>query len=286
MMTPTRHGARFTLLAVAILAAALAGFATQARAQSRAPSGEIGLTPREGRLDADSATSAFREANTLYSEERYVEAAALYEEIVDGGFANADVLYNLGNAYYKSGDLGEAVLAYERALKLQSSHEDARQNLTFVGELLADRRQPVGGAVSDFFGKVFERLTVDRLAVLTSVLYFALFGLLTVAVLRLGLSGWTSGWLGRVVAALVVSVVVVGGTLAFRTAQVRGDVEAVVLAEEVGVRTGPGEDFVLEFRLHEGTKVRVDESRDDWVRVSVPGTDLNGWMPDGTMERI
>lgn len=286
MMTFTRHGARFTLLAVAILVAALAGFATQAGAQHRSPSGEIGLTPREWRLDADSATSAFREANTLYSEERYVEAAALYEEIVDGGFANADVLYNLGNAYYKSGDLGEAVLAYERALKLQPSHEDARANLTFVGELLADRRRPVGGAVSDFFGKVFGRLTVDRLAVLTSVLYFTLFGLLAVAVLRLGLSGWTSGWPGRVVAALVVSVVVVGGTLAFRTAQMRGDVEAVVLAEEVGVRTGPGEDFVLEFRLHEGTKVRVEEDRDDWVRVSVPGTDLNGWMPDGTMERI
>ncbi len=271
---------------VALVCAALV-LAEPASAQGETvPPQQMELNPREGRLDTESATQAFRDANALYSEDRYHEAAALYERIVDSGFANADVLYNLGNAYYKAGDLGHAVLSYERALKIQPSHEDARENLAFVGELLADRRAPVGGAVSDFLGRVFERLTVDRLAAAASTVYFVLFALLTLAVLRLGFSGWQSGWLGRVVIVLVVCVAVSGSTLAYRLAVVRGDVEAVVLVPEVGVRTGPGEDFVLEFRLHEGTKVKVEETRDDWVRVTVPGTDLNGWMPDGSMERI
>ncbi len=250
------------------------------------PAQQVNLTAHEGRMDAEAATRAFKEANTLYSQERYVEAAALYQKIVDSGFAGADVLYNLGNAHYKAGDLGQAVLSYERALRVRPSHEDARQNLQFVSELLADRRTPVGGAVSDLLGRVFERLTLDRLAGMTSILYFVLFALLTAAVLLFGFSGWQSGWLGRVAIVLVLCVGVVGGTLAFRLAVVRGDVQAIVMAKEVGVRTGPGEDFVLEFRLHEGTKVKVEESRDNWVRVSVPGTDLSGWMPDGSMERI
>ena len=62
--------------------------------------------------------------------------------------------------------------------------------------------------------------------------------------------------------------------------------EATMVAVDVPVRTGPGDDFVLEFRLHEGTKVRLREVRDDWARVSVEGTDLEGWLPERTVEEI
>lgn len=228
------------------------------------------------------ASRAFRQANALYSEERFDEAAATYEAILDAGFENADVEYNLGNAHYKSGRLGRAVLAYERALRLEPAHEDAIANLAFVSELLADRRVPVGGAVSEFLARGSTGFTVDRLALASSFFYFALFGVLVAGVLRGGLAGWP----GRLAAVLAVCLAVAGGALAYRVVQARENVEAVVLSQEVGVRTGPGEDFVLEFRLHEGTKVRLDESRGEWARVSVSGTDLEGWLPAGTIEEI
>ncbi|MFH1502626.1 MAG: tetratricopeptide repeat protein [Candidatus Eisenbacteria bacterium] len=248
---------------------------------------EDGTSLARGGLDAGDATRAFAQANALYSEERFDEAAAVYEAILDGGFRNADVEYNLGNAHYKSGRLGPAVLAYERALGLDPSHEDAAANLAFLGELLADRRTPVGGSVSESLAGLSARFTVGRLAFLASVFYFTLFFALIWGVLR----GPAAQWARRLALVMVVHLAVSGGILAFKVAQTRANVEAVILAAEVGVRTGPGDDFLLEFRLHEGTKVRLSESRadesgDEWARVAVAGTDLEGWLPANAIERI
>jgi hypothetical protein len=77
-----------------------------------------------------------------------------------------------------------------------------------------------------------------------------------------------------------------GAVLAFRIHRTNAVREAVIVAADVPVRTGPGDDFVLEFRLHEGTKVRLREARDEWARISVEGTDLEGWLPGRTLEEI
>lgn len=227
-------------------------------------------------------TETFREANRLYSEERYDEAATLYDAIAESGFESADVQYNLGNARFKAGRLGHAVLAYERALELEPSHEDAAANLAFVQELLADRRAPVGGPLSRFFADAGARLTSRRLALLGSALNFILFGILAIRVLR----GRLPTLLARTAVATAIILVFAGGVLTYREVHERGRVEAVVMLPEVGVRTGPGDDFVLEFRLHEGTKVRLDEERGEWSRVALEGTDLEGWMPSSAIERI
>jgi hypothetical protein len=114
------------------------------------------------------------------------------------------------------------------------------------------------------------------------VFYFALVGALILIVQR----RFRGAWLPRVAAvagtALLLSLLVVG----VRLAQARAHREAIIVETEVGVRTGPGEDFMLEFKLHEGTKVREREVRGDWARISVAGTDLEGWMPAAAAEEI
>jgi tetratricopeptide (TPR) repeat protein len=248
---------------------------------------QLGLSQGAPEIDPGSATQAFHEANALYADEQYDAAADLYEAILDGGFENADVYYNLGNAHYKSGRLGPAVLAYERALKIDPSHEDAAANLAFMGEILADRRAPVGGALSELLSRLSTWFSAGRLTALTSLFYFILFGALVLVVIF----GARLPWARSLAVAMAVVVVVSGGLLVFRAAQARSSVGAVVLAEEVGVRTGPGVDFILEFRLHEGTEVRLRESRAtdeglEWARISVSGTDLEGWLPAEAIERI
>lgn len=273
----SRSGGLAALRAAAILAVLLL-WAVPANCQTARETD----APVTVALDPGAATRAFWEANALYAGERYDEAAALYEEILMAGFANADVEYNLGGAHYKSGRLGHAVLAYERALRLDPSHEDAAANLEFVRELLADRQSPVGGVLSAFLARLSARFTLPRLAVLASTFYFILTGALMVGVLR----GGTVGWPARLAAVMAIHLAVAGGLLGYRLVQAGAEVDAVVLAPEVGVRTGPGDDFVLEFRLHEGTKVRLEEVRDDWGRVSVSGTELEGWLPAAAVERI
>lgn len=241
-----------------------------------------GLAREEAPLDAAQATELFREANALYAEGAYDGAVSRYERVVGGGIESPDVRYNLANAYFKAGMMGRAVLNYERALRLDPGHEDARANLEFVSEILADRQASVGGPMSVLFEDAYSRATAGRLAVLASLSYFILVGAVTLGILR----GAVTGWVARLAVVMGILLVVVCGLLAVRLYQERSLREAVVLAPEVAVRTGPGEDFVLEFRLHEGTKVRAREDRGDWIRISVGGSDLEGWLPAGSIEEI
>ena len=100
------------------------------------------------------------------------------------------------------------------------------------------------------------------------------------------LRGGFRPWLLRATVVIVIHLVVSGSILGYRIHREGAVREAIVVVTDVPVRTGPGDDFVLEFRLHEGTKIRLRERRDDWARVSVEGTDLEGWLPERTFEEI
>jgi hypothetical protein len=282
------RGGLSVVLVVALAAACPAGAWTQEPVggldvEGRTPEAADGGLDREtAPLDAEGATQVFREGNALYADARYEEAAARYERVLAGGLESAEVRYNLANAYYKAGATGRAVLNYERALRLDPGHDDARANLEFVRETLADRQAKVGGPFSESVEHLYVRLTPPRLAAWASVFYFLFIGALIVGIVRSGLVGWVA----RLAVVTGLLLLLTGGLLVIRSERIRSVRDAVVLASEVAVRTGPGEDFMLEFRLHEGTKVRVREGRGQWARVSVSGTDLEGWLPAGSIEVI
>ncbi len=246
-------------------------------------SGSTSLARTSDGNDAGGITARFREANALYAAERYDEAAGVYETIIDGGFGTADVHYNLGNARFKLGEPGRAVLAYERALRVEPGHTDARANLAFVREQLADRQAPLDdGPVTAFLRRLYTAVHVSTFDAVASLLFFGLFAVLIVGVLRGGVSGWSL----RAAVTLLAAFVVVATAAGVRTYSANTVDDAVVLASELAARTGPGGDFVLEFKIHEGTTVAVEEVRGEWTRVRVGGTDLVGWVMNEGLEAI
>ena len=277
MKTRARAGRGALWLAVlaALVVAACPGAILEAR-------GADLLSHEVAEVGPEGAARLFREANELYAGGDHGAAAEVYEAILAGGFHNAEVYYNLANARYMEGDMAQAVLGYERALRLDGSHEDAAENLEFVREQLADRQVRVGGALSDALERFFRQADVGWLAVVVSILYFVVVGCVITGVLR----GAFQPWLLRAIVVVGALLVVTGGLFAYRIHRTAAVREAVVVAADVPVRTGPGDDFVLEFRLHEGTKVRLREAREDWARVSVEGTDLEGWLPERAVEEI
>ncbi|MDO4930340.1 MAG: tetratricopeptide repeat protein [Bacteroidales bacterium] len=80
---------------------------------------------------ADTATAqwgSWAQADSAYAQSDYVLAARLYEEQLTKG-VNATLYYNLGNTYYRLNNYPQAILNYERALKLAPDDEDAAYNL-------------------------------------------------------------------------------------------------------------------------------------------------------------
>src|SRR5215831_20923693 len=75
-------------------------------------------------LDAD-----FTKANEEFAQGHFKEAIAAYEALVRAGHWNANLFYDLGNAYFRTRDFGRAILNYERALALDNHHPEATANL-------------------------------------------------------------------------------------------------------------------------------------------------------------
>ena len=92
-----------------------------------------------GISSADEAAQRFEQANQLYLQAKYPDAVAQYQKIVQSGFESGELYFNLGNAYYKSGNIQKAILNYERARQLLPRDEDVQFNLQLANLQVVDK---------------------------------------------------------------------------------------------------------------------------------------------------
>jgi tetratricopeptide (TPR) repeat protein len=246
----------------------------------------------------------FEDANAMYEAGDYEAAISGYQALIDKGVVDKDLYYNLANAFFRQGDLGRAILNYERALKLSPREEDAAGNLAFVRSLIKDK-QFVKNEIWFVRGLMWghNHMSLNEGVVLTSLLYLILCLLLIVTIFIdgrfmsslyrrlslispgrfLGLSSRQDLFLAIVI---VVTLLAASGISSFdKYRDERQRRAAVVLAEEVLVYSAPTEDATLQFKIHEGTRVRVAERRSGWTKVLLPGG-LSGWIATNSIEAI
>ncbi len=80
-----------------------------------------------------------QQAAAAYANKNYPEAIELYQQLSKEQGVSSELYYNLGNAYYRNGDNGNAVLYYERSLRLNPRNKEAQANLDFLQTKLKDR---------------------------------------------------------------------------------------------------------------------------------------------------
>ena len=227
----------------------------------------------------------FDEGNRLYQEGDFGGAAASYEAVLTGGFESAEVYYNLGNAHFRLGSVGLAVLNYERAARLNPRGEDIQANLALVGQMLQDRIEPLPRfwvlSVVDWWMTLIPR---GRLGPLVALCYLAL-GVTTVLLVLGRPRGWHSA-LRRAVYASLAATILLGGTLLARETGLGQPEEAVVMASEARVLSAPSEEGGLTvFTVHEGTRVRIDRRAEDWAEIVLADGKV-GWLPLAALEII
>jgi hypothetical protein len=220
-----------------------------------------GLT--EGELMA-----AFDEANRLYEQGRYEAAAAAYDQLLADAPATVSLHYNLGNAFFKTGNLGMAIWHYRVAQDLSPRDADIRANLQFARQQVGAQGQVPEGRMGRWVGW----LTLDEWSVLSVVLFWGAMGGMTLARLKSRLR-----WPMRIWVRLLI-VVWLGSVLSLGAAwhEQHGRRVAVVMTES-GVRYGPFEESQVQFAVPAGAELEVMDFREDWVRVE-HGRQGAGWM--------
>ncbi|MEW5960301.1 MAG: tetratricopeptide repeat protein, partial [Chloroflexota bacterium] len=223
--------------------------------------------------DSISPTEAMLAANQNYEAGNYAEAAAGYEAIIAFGIQNSDVYYNLGNVYFKLGDVGRAILNYRRAYRLDPRDPDITANLAIARAQTIDRLEAPGGALANLVQLAEDWLTLDEAAILAVILWLLCCGLAGGSILWPRFRRWT--WLALAIVGLPLAMGLTSIANRYYTEQWYPAV--VVVAPQVNVTSGPGhaDQYLVEFELHSGAELRLLESRSGWRRISLPG-DLQG----------
>ncbi|MFC1569787.1 tetratricopeptide repeat protein [bacterium] len=238
-----------------------------------------------GWLWADSRQHLYEQGNQFYTNGEFENALNAYQEILTMGYENGSLYFNIGNCYYKLGDIGHAILNYERAQKLIPSDEDLKANLSIARLSVVDQIEPV----SDFI--VIQAMHAFYFFLPKSTqltLLLSGYGIF-MASLILWLLSRSSLW--RYVARRLIwifGIVFVLLVISFtgRVIDERQTVEAVILADKVDVMSAPTAQGGVEvFGLHEGTKVRLDRSSEDWVEIVLPDRKV-GWVKKEILEII
>jgi tetratricopeptide (TPR) repeat protein len=223
-------------------------------------------------------------ANTCYVNGQYAEAVKIYSEIEQTNNVSVDLYFNMGNAYYKQNELGNAVLYYERASRLRPNDAAIQHNLEIARQRTLDRVE----AVPEFFVSTWMRTLrhwadSDTWAVLSLVL-------VAVAFVFLGLFIFARSVRFRKVSFFITVIVVllVAGSFTFafyQTAELLDNTESIVFPAVVTVKSAPDNTGKDLFILHEGTKVYVIDELSGWQNIRLRDG-KEGWIEEGNTKRI
>lgn len=215
-------------------------------------------------VGAEGLQERFREANRLYEQGKYPEAAGMFQKIIAEGKVSAPLYFNLGNAYFKAGEVGEAIAAYLRAHKLAPRDKGIRSNLRMA-------RQQAGEGSAVAATTIWRRLSLNEWTVVTAAFVALFFLLLAMKQVRPKMRVL---WPSTTVALLALA----SGLGLAASAQEAFFLKAsVVVVPEAAVRRGPFEESAAAFSVREGAELTIVDRQGEWLQV-MDGRNRAGWI--------
>ncbi|MDR2840686.1 MAG: tetratricopeptide repeat protein [Paludibacter sp.] len=229
-------------------------------------------------------SNEIKQANALYADGNFTDAALAYEAIIDSFGVAPQIYLNLGNAYYKSNETALAILNYERALKLNSHYEAAKINLSLAQQKVIDNvaqiptfflRRWVQNFVQIFESNEWFFISITAFALCIAAILFFIFGY-----------SKDARKLSFYLAITLFIVVVSSATFSIvqKNALLNHN-SAIVLEGTIIVKSSPDRSGTDLFQLHEGTKVVIRSTLDEWVEIAAGSSNV-GWVERSAVEAI
>ncbi|MFT5819179.1 MAG: tetratricopeptide (TPR) repeat protein [Crocinitomix sp.] len=218
--------------------------------------------------------SSFVRGNEAYANSDYETALSEYSKVVSSEQMSTELYYNLGNTYYKLEQLGEAIWAYEKAIKIDPSNENAQFNLKFANTKTYDELDTSESGIVTWLKINLFSFSINFWAYLSILMSFilavALYFFFTTKKQKIKNRSLTLSF-----GALFLLVLMI--VLAYlNQSNITDRNKAVIITEFVEVRSSPSDTAASGFKLHEGTKVDLLRSNDDWTEIGVNGN--TGWI--------
>ncbi len=222
------------------------------------------------------AQTDFDKANQEYAQGHFKEAVAGYEALVRTGQWNANLFYDLGNAYFRTGDFGHAILNYERALALDRHHPEAMANLQIArDESRALELQP------SRLERYLQFASANQYSITAAVAFWlGIFGLVALIFARRRSAALTA-------LSIACLLICAGAVWAVYTLEhgSNGPALAIVTGNDVQARLATADTANSVLALPPGSEIQILSTRGDWMYAALPN-DLRGWIQAKNAEQV
>ena len=225
---------------------------------------------------AAQANAEFLKANQDYAQGHFKEAVTGYEKLIQAGQWSANLFYDLGNSFFRTGDFGRAILNYERALALEPHHPEATANLQIARDEARALELQQGG-----MERYLHFASVNQYCIVAAIAFW-------LALLVILLQVFSRRKSTTLIAAFIFCLLICAGAIyAVYTLErgSRGAALAIVTGRNVQARLATADTANSVLALPPGSEIKVLSTRGDWIYAALPNT-LRGWIPAKDAERV
>jgi tetratricopeptide (TPR) repeat protein len=222
------------------------------------------------------AQTDFAKANQEYAQGNFAEAISGYEALVRAGQWSANLFYDLGNAYFRVGDFGHAILNYERALALERHHPEAMANL----QIARDEAHALELQQS-WPERYLQFASVNEYSIAAATAFWlAVFAIVTLIFARRR----SATLIAMLIFCLVVCAVSIYAVSALERGS-KGDALAIVTGKDVQARLATADTANSVLALPSGSEIKILNTRGDWIYAGLPNN-LRGWIPAKDAQQV
>lgn len=228
--------------------------------------------------------AVFERANSLYNAGKYDEAISNYESILATKNHSAALYFNLGNAHYKLNHIAPSVYYYEKALQLEPNDTDIKNNLALAKNMTIDAINVIPeGGLSNLLNNTSNTLTFDNWAKASIGFVFCFVLLFLIYYFAYSTLRKRFAFLGSMVSLFLVCVTLLFAFHKFNLDKL--DKPAIVFAQESKVKNEPNSRSEDAFILHEGTKLQVIDSVNNWKKIKLQDG-KTGWISSADIKAL
>jgi len=222
------------------------------------------------------AQTSFEKANQEFAQGHFKEAISSYEDLVRAGQWSANLFYDLGNAYFRTGDFGHAILNYERAIALERHHPEATANL----QIARDEGRALE-LQQNWPERYLQLASVNQYCIAAAIAFWlAIFAVVSLIFARRR----SATMIAVLVFCLLISAI---STFAVYTLEHGGGgyALAIVTGKDVQARLATADTANSILALPPGSEIKVLSTRGDWIYAALPNN-LRGWIPAKDAEQV
>ncbi len=234
--------------------------------------------------DSLSAEELWAKGNNEYINGNYSKSIRYYMAIENQGLRSVPLYYNLGNAYFKLGDVAHSMLYYHRALKIEPSNEDTKHNIDVVQSHTKDKIESIPLFILlEWNNAIRSSLSILGWSITSIVAWGGLLLFLLLFLLSRQLAHKKLGFYGALLCAVVLLI-----STSYAIGERREIVdnhEAIVMSQSLAVKSSPISSSTDLFILHAGTKVALLTTLEGWSKIVI-ADGRQGWVESRQLEVI